>query len=257
MQRSWVFPALAAALIWSPMARAQPTGAAVQLYAAGDFVAAADAADTWRSADNLTFAARALLAACATASAPSSIDSLLSRAEVRARGALALDPNSIDARLQLALVYGMQSRRAPIATAFAAAYAPRGRRLIEQALALDPDDAHAHAMLGAWHLEVLRRGGLAGAVTYGARLSEGLAEFERARVLAPEDPLIALHYAVALIDLNPVTYAPRAQSLLHVVSTIHPRDALESMAQHDAARLADALSESPANGRRVARESLL
>ena len=105
-----------------------------------------------------------------------------------ARAALALNPDSVDARLQLAVVYGMRGRRASLAEAFARNYAPRGRRLIDEALALAPDSAEAEAVLGAWHLEIIRRSGRVGALAYGARVEQGIAAFERALQL-PDLPL--------------------------------------------------------------------
>ncbi len=256
MRRTLLFIALLTCLAGSP-AFAEPPNAALRLYAAGEFVAAADLADTQPSAASRAFASRALVAACASAQSPAMIDALLTRAEGSARQALALDPHSVDARLQLALVFGMEGRRVSLAHAFASRFASRGKRLIDDALALDPNDAHAHAMLGAWHLEVMRRGGAAGAFFYGARTSAGITEFERARALAPNDVLIQLHYAVALLALDPVTYGARARSLTRAVIASHPTDALEALAEETAERLQAALAQSPQAAQRIARASFL
>src|SRR6185312_11280989 len=102
MRRTIVFIALLTCLAGSP-AVAEPPNAALRLYAAGEFVAAADLAETQPSAAS---------SACASATSQASIDTLLARAETSARQALSLDPQSADARLQLALVYGMEGRRA-------------------------------------------------------------------------------------------------------------------------------------------------
>lgn len=256
MRLTIVFIALLTCLAGAP-AIAEPPNAALRLYAAGEFVAAADLADAQPSAASAAFASRALVAACASARSAAVIDALLRRAEASARQALALDPRSVDARLQLALVYGMQGRRVSLAHAFASRFAARGKRLIDDALALDPNNAHAHAMLGAWHLEVIRRGGAAGAVLYGARTSAGIAEFNRARALAPDDMLIQLHYAVALLALDPVIYGARARELTSAVAASHPSDALELLAEQTAERLAAALAQSPQAAQRMARASFL
>lgn len=223
---------------------AEPPGAAVRLYAAGQYLAAADAADdNIESPDNLAFAARALLAACIIGADRDQTGRLLDRAERLARNALALDPGAIEARLQLALVYGMRGRRASLAEALARNYAPRGRRLIEEVRALSPEDARAYALLGAWHLEVLRRGGRAGAFAYGARFADGRAAFERALALAPADPMIPLHYAIALIELGEPAYAARAAELLELTATLPARDAFEEHARQVAGALALALAQ--------------
>jgi len=257
MRRTVVFIALAACLAGASVASAEPPSAALRLYAVGEFVAAADLADTQPSASSRAFASRALVAACAAARSTSAIDALLTRAETSAREALSLDPRSVDARLQLALVYGMEGRRASLARAFASRYASRGKRLIDEALAIEPTNAHAHAMLGAWHLEVVRRGGPTGAFMYGARIGVGFAEFERARALAPNDMLISLHFAVALLGLDPVAYAARANRLLGAVVAAPPGDALESLGQDTAQRLQGALAQSPQAAQRMARASIL
>ncbi|MEQ1707708.1 MAG: hypothetical protein ABL864_05190 [Terricaulis sp.] len=222
---------------------AEPPSAAVRLYAAGQYLAAADNAANDDSPDNLAFAARALLAACITGADRDQTERLLDRAERFARNALTLDPGAIDARLQLALVYGMRGRRASLPEALARNYAPRGRRLIEEARALSPEDARAYALLGAWHLEVLRRGGRAGAFAYGARFSDGQAAFERALTLAPTDPMIPLHYAIALIELDEPAHAARAAELLELTATLPARDAFEEHAQQVAAAVARVLAQ--------------
>jgi hypothetical protein len=218
-------------------ATAEPPGGALHLYIAGDFLAAASAAQAQPSASNQAFAARALMAACLTSDDRSQTEALLDRAEAAARDALRLDPNSVEGRLQLALAMGVRARQANIAEAIAHNYAPRGRRLILEALARDPGNPWAHELLGAWNLEVLRRGGSAGAAAYGARLSTGIAEFERARSLAPDEPMIALHYAVALIELDHDRYADQARQLLSVATSATPHDAFEAHALAQAREL--------------------
>lgn len=250
-------PVLALALFTVP-AVAEPPDAALRLYAAGNYLAAADIADDLETAASLSFAARALMAQCATSPGQRDVDAWLDRAEQTARDALALDPRSVDARLQLALVYGVRGRRADLAEAFAHRYAPRGRALINEAVALAPRNARAHALLGAWHLEVLRRGGRMGAVTYGASLSTGIAEFDRAMALAPDDPMIPLHYAVALLELNAPQNADRAAGLLRRAAALEPRDAFERFAQRTAQRLSRTLEENgPAAARRAVHATFL
>jgi|CXWL01.1.fsa_nt_gi tetratricopeptide (TPR) repeat protein len=230
--------ALLALALWSAPAAAEPPSAAVRLYSQGEFVAAADRAEAQPSSTSLAFAARALMAACVTTPDAAHLDDWLDRAETASREALTLDPDSVEARLQWALALGVRGRRASMAEAVARNYAPRGRRLIVEALSREPDNAWAHALLGAWHLEVIRRGGRTGARLYGARLETGISEFERARALAPNDAMIALHFAIALIELDAQRYRDRAEDLLATAATHTPRDALEThtlAAAHDVA----------------------
>lgn len=257
MRRTVLFFALLTGLATAPLAVAEPPGAALRLYATGEFVAAADLADTQPSAASRAFASRALVAACAEARSDAAIAALLTRAESSAREALALDARSVDARLQLALVYGMEGRRASLAQAFAGRYASRGKHLIDQALELEPSNAHAHAMLGAWNLEVVRRGGHIGALMYNARADAGVAEFQRAQQLAPDDMLIPLHFAIALLALDPNAYGARAGRLLRDVLAATPRDALENFSQDTARHLQAALATSPQSAQSAARDTIL
>lgn len=242
--------ALAFLTLVAPCA-AEPQPAA-RLYAAGNFMAAADAAESQGSPESLAFAARALLAECMSARDPSRVDDLLTRAEDAARLALQSDANSVDARLQLALAMGVRGRRASLSDAVRHGYARHGRRLIEEAIALDPNEPWAHALMGGWHLEVLRRGGRAGAIAYGARVSTGIAEFERARALAPNDPIIAVQFAVALLELDAEHYADRAGTLLNAAARMQPRDALESHARREARRIVAVLERDGAVAASVA-----
>jgi hypothetical protein len=237
--RTLLSAALLAAALGS--ASAQPPPAALAHYTAGRFLDAAnDAARRPQSADSLAFAARSLLAACVMGAAD--CPALLSRAEQLARTALRLAPRSVEARLQLAVVYGMRGRRASAGEAFARRYAPRGRRLIEQALAIAPDNAEARALLGVWHLEVLRRGGRLGAMVYGARVGAGVAAFDRALVLAPEDSMIKLHYAAALLCLDFPRNEAQVRRLLAAVSASEPHSALDTHARTLSQRLLQLIS---------------
>jgi len=228
---------LAVLLLGTAPAAADPPLAALQSYAAGQFLDAAEIAGSEPSPSSLAFSARALVAACIVRGDQDRIDALLDRAETAAAAALALDEESVDARLQWAIVLGVRGRRASLTQAVAGRYAPRGRELIGQALERAPDDPWAHALLGGWHLEVLRRGGRAGAIAYGARLDKGLEAFDRARALAPHDPLIALQYAVALLELDAERYAPRAAMLLAAATDAPANDAFERYAVRQAARI--------------------
>jgi hypothetical protein len=207
----------------------------------GAFREAASLGEAQGRADDLALAARALLAEAVTGDAED-IDALLARAEANARRALAAGGANTEARLQLAAAIGMKGRRATIAEAMRKGYAREGRDLVRAAMAEAPREAWAHALEGGWNLEVVRRGGGVGAAYYGASVSAGRVAFERARVLAPDDAIIAFQYAVALLELDPERYREEASRLLAVASACRPGDAFETRVKAKAADVAAALA---------------
>lgn len=210
-----------------------------EAYDNGAFVEAAALAEADGEADDLALAARALLAEVVTGD-PAQMDTLLARAEANARRALADDVGNTEARLQLAVAIGMKGRRSTVAEAMRRGYAAEGRALVRAAIRDAPREAWAHALLGGWNLEVVRRGGPMGAAYFGASVDAGRAAFERARGLAPDDPLIAYQYAVALLELDAARYADEARSLLEAARTCRASDAFERRVQARAKSVADA-----------------
>ncbi len=129
-------------------------------------------ADAVSRAENLVFAARSRLAL---------ID--LGRSENHKRDAKAaltdaekamkLDPNNAEAHLMKVAALGILARGMSKMKSFRKGIAGKSRRHIEAAMALDPQSAWARAMLGMWHLEIIRRGGKFGARVTGANAEEG------------------------------------------------------------------------------------
>lgn len=246
-RRSLLIGALAAA--FAPPAWAS-RAEALALYRDGRFLNAADAA---QASSDFVLAARALLAQVVVAPRSADADRLVARALSAGEAALSAAPNSVDARLQLAAALGMKGRRSSIRAALRAGYATRGKRLIDEALRRAPDEPWGRALLGGWHLEILRRGGRAGALAFGAHFSDGVENFERARALAPADLVIATHYGVALIALNPIRHATRAAAQFNAANACAARDAFERFIQAQAARLAHVLAaEGPQAAQRAA-----
>jgi hypothetical protein len=139
---------------------------------------------------------------------------LIAAAEAKARAVLSQSPGDAAAKLFLAVSIGMKARRATPLQAYRAGWAQEGKALIVSVTRAAPDNAWAQALLGGWHLEVLRRGGPAGAALLGAKENLGLAAFRRARALAPQDGAIALQFAIALLGYQPARFADEAAQLL-------------------------------------------
>jgi cytochrome c-type biogenesis protein CcmH/NrfG len=199
------------------------------------------AAPAWAEApgnpNHLMTASRAALTPCVHDLRGPDCTAGLGRAEADAAEALALAPDGVEPRLGLALTLGMKAKRASAGEALARRYAPRGKALIDEALALDPRDARAYALLGGWNLEIVRRGGPVGARLMGASSKAGMRAFTEARTLAPNDPAIALHFAIALLGLNATRYGAKARELLTAASIGRANDAFDAAAVEEARRL--------------------
>lgn len=239
----------AAATAW-----AEPSPSALRAYERGAFLSAASVSAASGSPEDYAFAARSLLAQCVVDPNADRL-ALADRAIAAAGAALAADPNSVEARLQLALAFGVRGRMMSDAAALHAGYPQRGRALIDEALALDPNEAWAHALLGGWHVEVMTRGGAGGALLFGANASEAIAAFERARALAPNDMTIAAQYGVALLQLNPRRYARRADRQLAAAAAIVPRDAFEVYVRRQAESIRSRLRAEGPDAARAAAEA--
>jgi len=227
----------ASLLAWTGPCFAAPSAVPLAAYQAGRFIEAADAAARLPGPDDRALAARALIAECVVTAPNCDID-LVDRAQDNALAALAADPTNVEARLQLAMAIGIKGRRAGLAEALRFNYAGQGKRLVDQAVTLAPDEPWAWALLGGWNLEIVRRGGRIGGRFYGASIAKGAAAFDRARALAPDDPAIGLHYAAALLGIDPIRYADRARAILAAASNAPAPDAFSRRMRDEARRVA-------------------
>lgn len=242
MTRSWVHPGgglvavVLSAMLMEPAAALPPSPALIA-FQSGKFMEAADVARGASDAQAWSLAARALLAQVLAEGNPSENGALLDESIALSHKALSAVPDSVEARLDLAFALGIKGRRASKLEAFRRGYASQGKRLIDEALALDPYNAWAYAMLGGWNCEVLRRGGHLAGKLYGAQLDRGLAAFDKAMSLAPDDPAIALQYAIALLGTDPEKHSIKARALLDRAAGAHASDAVEGMMIKEARRL--------------------
>jgi len=196
--------ALVALIVVAPVASAHPTSAELAgKFARGEYLNAAATAETAASADDLAFAARALLAQCMTGNSEPD-PGLLDRALRDAEAALKIDPVHEEGRLQLAIALSLKSRTMDAMAAWSAGYGEKGKKLAEGVLKSDPRNFYAHGFLAVWNLEVERRGGGMGAWMLGASLDAARKHYDSARLLAPDDVGVHWQYARALaaLDLN-------------------------------------------------------
>ena len=223
------------------------------LYQAGDWRGAEQRAASASDAASKTLAAQAVLArlmAGELADEPRGDKRAAARrAQSHARSALNMDPDYAPAHLRLAAAIGYEARYRSSISAAMARLPQRGRSHIETALALDPSDPWAHAMLGAWHLEVARQGGEG---MFGADIETGLAAYRRAVAMDGSQPAIPYHFALALIAADPNAHGEEALSLLNQALGL-PADTAFDEAAHDlAVSLKAALEADPEQAQTLA-----
>ena len=198
---------------------------ALSLYRAGDFVRAEQVAVTASDPVSRTLAAQAILAQLMSGNlAERPADErreLARRAQSHAQYALDMDPDYAPAHLRLAAAYGYEGRYVAPLRAFMMRLPQRGRDHIERAITLDPDNPWGHAMLGAWHFEVVRR---AGEGRLDSDLDIAFARYRAAVAMEGVEPAIPYHFALALVAKDPVAHRDEIDALLAQVAA-HPSEA--------------------------------
>ncbi len=229
------------ALVHGPT-RAESLAAAEALYEQGAFEKAADLARMLGSADGHALAARATLVEATYLAPDDEKLSLLDLAAEDARNALELAPGHVQAHLELAVALGQAARlQSPIAV-YLNGYVDESRQHLDRALRLDPDSAWTHAMLGAWHLQVVRHAGAERALElYGAEVQAGLERCAEAAALAPDGLLPRFACALSLLELDGASYGAEVGQVLALVLELPARDAAERLVQARARELLEEL----------------
>jgi len=248
--------AVVALLLLAPPALAHPTSSELAgKFARGEYLTAAADAETAAGADDLAFAARALLAHCMTGN--SDLDAAIVERAVRdAEAALKEDPGHEEAQLQLAIALSLKSRDMEAMAAWTAGYGERGKRLAEEVLKSDPRNFYAHGFLAVWNIEVERRGGSMGAWMMGASLNDARKHYEAARQLAPDDVGVHWQYARALAALDLKRFQGEVKSALERAAASAASDHVEQVMQDRARALLTALSGNQDAAQTLARTML-
>ena len=224
-------------LIFAPAALAQPS--AQEAYEAGDWAYAQSLGTETADADSLALASQAALTPLLLGDMVEA-DRLEKRDRARTAGALAhsaldIDPDHAGAHLSLAAALSYEARYTNPLAAALARLPQRARTHTERAVALAPSDPWAQALLGAWHLEVVRR---AGERTFGADSETGLQHYRAAAAIA-DTPDIPYSFALALLARDAETHGEEAIALLDRAVAMETDAAFETAMRADAAELLD------------------
>ena len=246
---------IAAVMLAAGQASAQSSPELAEMYARGNYMAVASASETAASADDLAFAARALLAHCFTGTEDPD-PAIVDRASNDAEAALKIDPVHNEGRLQLAIALALKSRAMDAMDAWNKGYGEKGRKLATDVLKSDPDNYYAHGFLAVWNVEVRRRGGSLGAAFMGASIKEARQHYEKATRLAPDNVGIHWAYARALIALDAKAYSEEANKALSRAMSASAGDHVEQVMQERAKTLAETLKTDRKAAQSLARKML-
>jgi len=214
---------------------------AERLYETGEFIAAARIAESVPSARGQTLAARATLAVADFTAPPADRPGLYDKAARLARTAIDYDTQKAEAYRYLAIALGHIARTLTPLEAFFEGYADEGRRLIDQAMTLEPDSPWTYALLGAWHAEIVAAAGATLAdFLYDASAEKAVAAFETAVRLQPENPILHFEYAQALIRLGGSGSGAAASIQLAIAAASSPQNAAEMIVTARARRALEA-----------------
>ena len=204
-------------LALSPAAFAQAPAPAMEAFETGQWGAAESAASS------ATSDVDALILASEAALMPITLDQAEGmsrrdrreaalRAQEYAEAALALEPDNAEAHLRLAAGLGDQSRYVNKLRAVMMGLPQQGRDHMIEAIRLDPSEPWGPAMLGAWHLEVVRR---AGEGMFDANEAEGLSLMRQAVEMGDAPAAIPYRFAVALVAADPAVHGEEATLMLN------------------------------------------
>lgn len=180
---------------------AQTLSATQKLVQSGSYDQAVQMGVEMNTAESLSLASEALAKQIMMGEA----DQPKARAEMArdlAREALKRDPNHQNARLQFVVTDGFVARYTGDVSAWFKKLPQKSLEHIQNYRTDFPDDPRGDALMGAWHLEIVRKAGEESALRwFGARADYGKAFFEKALNQEPDDPIMNVNFAFALIAL--------------------------------------------------------
>lgn len=151
------------------------------------------------------------------------------RARKRAKSSLELDPENKHARLQYAIADGFVTREAGDVSAWMKKLPQKTRKIIEAYQGDYPEDPRGKALMGAWHLAVVRKAGDKNAQKwFDASIADGRNLFLDARSTQPTDIIIGINYAFSLLALDPEDFpdSEEARRVLSLMVQLKPQDHL-------------------------------
>lgn len=202
-------------------------------YLAGQYDAAFAEVAADHGADACAFGARVLLAKAMSGDVQPPPALVLAALDAANR-ALVAEPEHVEGRLQKAIALSLLARPMSLKEARDSGLGVEARDLAEAVLADDPQNAYAHGFLAVWHIEVMRRGGLLGAMILGASMEDAERHYAAAMQASPADAALHWQYGRALAALNARKYRKEVAAALDAALAAPVGSELERVMQERA-----------------------
>lgn len=151
------------------------------------------------------------------------------RARKLAQDALKLDPESHNANVQYALARGFEAQNSSPFRAVRKNLISKSRKAIEAVREKFPDDPRGDALMGAWHLGIVRKAGTGRADDlFNARAEDGIKFYGLALERVPDDIIILSNYSATLLAIDADLYKDKAEKMLDHVSKLEPQNMAEA-----------------------------
>ncbi len=216
---------------------ADPLAEARALFAAGDYLPAADKALADGSAEGLALATQITCYYSRYLAPEEDRLALYESAVEMAATALEIEPNNAFVRVQNAHALGRYSQQIGVIEAIGEGLADQVREQIDAALIIEPDNSAAHMLLANWHAAIINNAGFIGRMVYGAEEEEVFAHYAEALKTAPADVQIRVEYARAVLELDEDDHAELARKQLDTALALPAETAFQKVLQGEAEKL--------------------
>ncbi|NNE57467.1 MAG: hypothetical protein HKN36_05110 [Hellea sp.] len=197
------------------------------LLLAGEYDSAISLGEAMGTADGLTLAAESISAKVLLGYVDDRKDEA-KRARKLAAKALEMDQTSHEALVQYALAYGFEAQASSQFRAWRKKLPKKTRKAIDEVRQRFPDDPRGDALLGAWHLGIIREAGEEQAQDmFEANEVDGIQYYELALIKRPDDIIILSNYTASLLSLDASRHEKKAAALLQRIYEAPTANAVE------------------------------
>lgn len=193
----------------------------------GQYDTAISMGETMGTAEGFSLAAETLSAKVMLGYTENAKDSA-KRARKLAKKALELDSSSQEAHVQYALAYGFETQSSSPFRAWRKNLPKKTLNAITDVREKFPEDPRGDALLGAWHLGIVRKAGEKRAENmFDANEISGIDHYEAALARTPEDIIILSNFAAVLLSIDADRHHDKTILLLNRIFEAPANNAIE------------------------------